>query len=201
MDSPKPRPAHKPRRKKLIRRLVTAVLIVAVLGAGAWFGYRMMSGPAQGSIATVMPDSESSQAPPVELEQFDGKFITFAHPSTYIQRTVKDPPASSLESDQFVVSGMINKLLTVSVTSLPSGKLADDASYYMRSIHPETYKITKVMVQGEPVMVALNSQDYQQAAFWAHGGKLLTFALSSVSMDSNDTNNEYQQMLQSVKWR
>lgn len=185
---------------KLFRRLTILLIVFGVLGAIGFLGYRMMSGPAVGTIATVMPEMQTQDVQEVELEQFDGKYISFAHPTTYMQRVVKDPPPGSLENEQFVVSGMINKLLTIAVNNLPSGKLDDDASYHMRSIHPETYKITKLQVQGETVMLAVNATDYQQAAFWAHGGKLLTFAISSVSMDTSDTNNEYQQMLQSIKW-
>ncbi|HEX8226785.1 MAG TPA: hypothetical protein VF572_02860 [Candidatus Saccharimonadales bacterium] len=197
--------AAKRRKRKGLRRLITALVVLGILGGLGYAAARMMMGPAEGIIVTPIPEQRISQAPQVEFEQFEGSHITFAYPDTYeIQPPNKDN-ANSLESHTLIASGMMNKILTVVVTKLPSGKLEDDSSYYMRTLKPEIYQIKPLNVNGEKVMVALNAKDNQQTAFWVHksadGSKLLTFTMSTVSINSEATAREYQAMLESVRWR
>lgn len=196
-------PKKRKRSKKLVICLVVLLLIAAIGGAG-YAGLQMLTGPAEGTIMNALPP-EAPKTPPVELEQYDGTYISFVHPNTYELQPPNKDDTNSLETHTFIASGMMNKILTVTVTKLPSGKLEDDASYYMRSLHPETYQLKPQTLQGEKVVVALNQKDSQQSAFWVHkstgGNKLLTFTLSSVSINSAATANEYQKMLESVRWR
>lgn len=190
------------RRKKLVGWLVVLIVLAGLAGIG-YAILRMIAGPSEGTIVNSIPPPP--KAATIQLEQFDGTNFSFAHPENYTLRPDKQTDPNSLETETFIASGMISKLLTITVSRLPSGKLEDDASYYMRSIHPETYKLSTQTIQGEKVMVALNSQDYQQAAFWVHktaaGTKMLTFAISSISIDSAVTGQEYQHMLESIRWK
>lgn len=193
----KPRPPKK--SKKRVFWLVL-LAIVAVLGL---VGYRMaqsLLGPAYGTVVTTVPLAQQAP-PPVELEQFDGKHLSFARPITYEQRPPRPDEAKSLESHTFISSGMISKVLLVTVNTLPSGRLEDDASYHMRTLNPDRYKIREIKVKEEKVMIATNTAEHQQTAFWPHGGKLLTFTLTGLSTDSATVNEEYEKMLQSVTWK
>jgi len=190
------------RRRKII---VSILLIMLLITGGATFALiRIMMGPAEGVVINSFPEARSTE-PVVELEQFEGKFFTFAYPNTYVVQPQRKDDTNNLETNTFIASGMMNKILTVTVTSLPSGKLEDDASYYMRSLNLQTYQMKAQSAQGERVVVALNTKDSQQAAFWVHksasGNMLLTFAVSSVSINSQATAQEYQTMLESIRWR
>ncbi len=183
-------------------------MVLITLGVLCFFGYRMMTEPAEGIIVNSSDAVQAPKQPVVQLEQFDGKNFSFAHPDSYVLRQNRpgdNNNPNSLESYNFVMSGMISKLLTVTVTALPSGKLEDDPSYSMRLLHSETYQAKPQTLQGEKVVVIQDKKDYQLVAFWAHtsGGskKLLTFAINSISMDTSNTDTEYQKMLDSIRWR
>jgi hypothetical protein len=191
------------KRKIIVRLLVTLFVLALLVGAG-FVAYQMLIGPSEGTIAANIPDKNPQPAAP-ELEQFEGTYFTFAYPNSYTIQPVTKDDTHNLETHTFIAAGLKHKILTLTVTNLPSGKLEDDTSYYMRSLHPETYTMKPQVIQGDKVVVARSTQDYQQAAFWPHvtkdGGKLLTFSISTVTLDSNNTDQEYQKMLESVRWR
>ena len=194
----------KPRNRR--RKIIISILVIMLLmTGGATFALiKIMMGPAEGVVINSFPEARSTE-PVVELEQFEGKYLTFAYPNTFVVQPQRKDDTNNLETNTFIASGMMSKILTVTVTNLPSGKLEDDASYYMRSLNPQTYQMKPLTIQNEKVVVALNTKDSQQAAFWVHksasGNRLLTFAVSSVSINSQATAQEYQTMLESIRWR
>ena len=201
-------PAHdlapkskKRRNRKKIITVMSILLILICLSAASYAAYKMLLGPSDGIVVNSISDNHVKSVSAPELEQFDGSYVYFAHPATFVLQPPSKDDVNNLETHTFIASGMMNKILTVIVTKLPSAKLEDDSSYLMRNLHPETYKLSAQTVQGEKVVVALNSKDAQQAAFWVHGGKLLTFTISSVTINSQETAQEYQKMLESVRWR
>lgn len=191
----------KSRKRKFAKWLTIFAVLSIMLGAGGYAASQMLIGPSEGVIVNAVPEFRSRAVPAVEYEQYEGTYLTFAYPNTYkVQPANKDNP-NGLETHTLIASGLMSKIVTVTASRLPSGRLEDDASYYMRTLNPQTYKITPQTIQGEKVMVALNAKDSQQSAFWAHGGKLLTFTISSISINSEATMQEYQKMLESVRWR
>ncbi len=190
------------RMPRWLKRLIVAIVVLGVLGGLGYAVLRISSGPSEGTITNDMTaDSSKPTMPPVQYEQFDGKYVSFTHTNVYQEQTAKGDDPNSLESHTFVASGLTHKILSIIVTPLPSGKLVDDPAYYMRSLHPDQYKITNMIVSGEKVALVESAVEEQRAAFWVHGGKLLTFTLSSVSVDAKATAAEYQAMLTSVTWR
>lgn len=194
--------APKRRRKKAII-LGTLLVLLAGLTAAGFGVYRMMIGPAQGTVIAE-PGAVSSPPPAPELEQFDGTYVSFVHPASYVQQPPQSDNNHTLETHIFLAAGMMSKVLTLTVTNLPSGRLEDDASYYMRSLHPEIYRISMQTIAGDKVALAMDSRDNQESAFWVHktpsGPELLTFTLTTASINSQATGDEYQKMLQSVTW-
>jgi hypothetical protein len=204
-DQPIAKPKGR-RRRKIVIILSVLLVFAVILGGLGYAASQMLLGPSEGTIVNSDPYARTrAAAPAVELEQFEGTYVTFAYPDSYTVQPPSKDNANSLETHTFVASGMMSKILTITVTKLPSGKLEDDASYYMRSLHPETYSLKPQMIQGDKVVLALDAKNSQQAAFWAHntkdGGKLLTFTISSVSINSAETAQEYQKMLESIRWR
>ncbi|HEX8182538.1 MAG TPA: hypothetical protein VF575_02960 [Candidatus Saccharimonadales bacterium] len=199
-DASEPKKPKRSLRNKF-KRSIVLLFVTAGLAGVVYICAQMLVGPSEGIIVNAIPENPSQTQSAVELEQFEGVHMTFAYPNTYqVQPATKDN-SNSLETHLLRASGMMSKILTVTVVALPSGRLEDDASYLMRSLHPETYKLTPQTIQGEKVIVALNEKDSQQAAFWVHQGKLLTFTITSVTINSEATAGEYQKMLESVRWR
>ena len=212
-------------KRRWLKVSISIFIILSFLGGLGYIAANMLVGPSEGTIVNSIPDAAPAKRA-VELEQFEGLYVTFALPSSFKPQPAKQDEANnpnSLETHTFVASGLMNKVLTLTVTKLPTGKLEDDSSYYMRSLHPEIYKLIPQVISSEKVIVAESSKDSQQSAFWVHaispaqipkssqatptaaglqaGNKLLTFTISSVSIDSQATADEYKAMLNSIKWR
>jgi hypothetical protein len=192
----------KPKKRWSRRKtaLLVTVLVIGALAAAGYIAKRSLTGPAVGTIITTMPASTRQQQ--VELEQFDGTQISFVHPQTYIEQVSKPVPGE-LEHHIFVSSGMVSKVLTVVVTPLPSGKLEDNASYYMRAQNSAKYHVKTTVVKNEKVVIfsSNDGQQFQQTGFWPHAGKLLTFTMSGVASDMPGMTAEYQDMMTSISWR
>ncbi|HSH55415.1 MAG TPA: hypothetical protein VK983_01155 [Candidatus Limnocylindrales bacterium] len=187
------------KKQRIMRRLVGTLLVLSGLGVGVYSVLQMISGPAEGTVITSIPVSQNEK-PPVELEQYDGKYLTFARPVTYRPQSMKQQSAASLESQTFVATGMASKVLVVTVSTLPGQRLEDDASYSMRKLHPEKYKLQELKVKGERVVLASSQAEFQEVAFWPHQGRLLIFALSGMAAEREAVMAEYMQMLESVAW-
>ncbi len=190
-------PSKKPRKKKFFVALVVTSAVVC--GAG-YSAAQAMLGPAEGTVITTVPLAKPV-AQPVELEQFDGKHISLVRPVFYAAQPPRKPEANSLESYTFIASGMATKVLIATVMPLPSGRLEDEASYTMRTLHPSRYKITELKAKNEKVMVAVDAAEHQTTAFWPHGNKLLMLTLTGISTDTPVVQEEYYKMIHSVVWR
>lgn len=185
--------------RRTIALTVVAVFVSIFVGTG-YAVHTVMSGPAMGTVVDNL--AAVSRPVPVELQQFDGKYFSFVHPMTYIDQKSKPDP-SSLESQMFVSSGMMRKIITATITNLPSGKLEDDSSYAMRLQNPDKYKIKYVVIKNERVAIATakSSQEFQQTAFWPHDGKLLLFSMTGVSVEPAAMAVEHETMVRSFSWR
>lgn len=194
-----------PKKRRLGKRrmLLLVLLVILAAVAGGFFAMRQaLNSPAVGNVVTTLP--QSTRQATIELEQFDGANFSFVHPMTYIKQTTKQQPLpNEIESHTFMSSGVVSKMLIISLTKFPSGKLDDDASYYMRTQNPSRYKMRTIVVKNETVATFTDSSDqqYQQTAFWTHGGKLLTFTLSGVAADTPSMTREFNDMVQSIGWR
>lgn len=181
--------------------MVVFAIVLLALGGSVYGAQRFMSGPAVGNSISSLPSATKST--PIELEQFDGTLFSFVHPMSYIEQVTKPAAnATSLESRTFISSGMVSKVLVVTVSKLPSGKLEDDSSYAMRQQNPDKYKLQSTVIKNEKVMLATNSdgQQYQQTAFWPHGDKLLTFTMTGTASNIPAMTAEYQDMIGTISW-
>lgn len=192
----------KPKKRLSGRKKVLLVLVVflALLGGSGYALSQTLTGPAIGTVVTNLP--AVTKPTEVELEQFDGTLFSFVHPMSYIEQANKPNP-NNLEARTFISSGMATRIVTIVVTKFQSGRLEDDPSYLMRSQETTKYKMRSLVIKNEKVVVfnSTDPQQYQQAAFWPHQGKLLTFTMTGVASDPEGMNKEYQYMLESISWR
>lgn len=194
----------KPRRKLRKRWVVLIVLFILLAAAagGAYAARKTLTSPAVGNVVSTLPPVTRDSD--VELQQYDGTAISFVEPMTYIEQAGKGQQLpNQIESHTFISSGVVSKVVTVTVSKLPSGRLEDDSSYYMRTQNPAKYKMKAIVVKNETVVIFRNTdtQQYQQTAFWAHAGKLLTFNMSGVANDIPGMTQEFNDMVNSVTWR
>jgi hypothetical protein len=174
-----------------------------LLASAAAICVRALMGPAEGSVITKPASvaAKSTESQPVQLEQFDGTYISFVYPDSFTvnARATAEPPM--LEKHLLVTHGVAVKLLTMVVMPLPHGGLQEDSSYLMRTQHPDLYQMRTVTVNGEPVTIAKKAGTFEQVAFWPHGGKLLTIAISGSSSDTATDETMYTNIVKSVTWR
>lgn len=197
--------AKPPRQKRRLRkRWVVLIILVLLLGAVGGGGYAMrktLTSPVNGEVVETLPISP--QQTPIGLAQFDGTYFSFVHPETYIEQpTGSQKIPNELESHIFVSSGMVSHIVTIVVSQLPSGNLNDDSSYYMRTQDPARYHMKTSVIKNEKVITFTNNDgsQYEQTAFWAHGGKLMTFAMTGIAADTPSMTVEYTDMVNSVTW-
>lgn len=184
-------------------KFLIAIIVLASLGGGGWFvAHQLMAGPAIGTV--MLPPEATQPKPQVELEQFDGTNFSIVHPLTMMRQDTKPQPnLSQLEAHSFVSTTLNGQYLSAIVSKLPSGSLTDDSSYYSRNQDPTNYKKKILVVKNEQVIVFTSSDGQQmiQAAFWAHGSKLLTVVLTSMEGDTASSVAEFTKIVQSLTWR
>lgn len=192
------------KRKPRKRRVVTVVLllVVLVLGAGIYLLRGNFTKPVEGKVvSSEMPDANTPQT---EQEQFDGATFSLVHPMQYIEQPTKTAPLpNEIESHIFVSSGMVSKVLTTVVVKLPSRKLEDNQSFYMRSQDSGKYHMKSTAIKGDNVVLfsSNDGQQFQQSRYWAHGDKLLIISLTGQATDIPALTNECNDMVGSVTWR
>lgn len=189
-------------RFRLKKWMVILAVVLLLAGGGTYGARKFMSQPAVGTSISSLPSA--SRTTPVELEQFDGTLFSFVHPMSYIEQITK-PTANttSLESRTFISSSMVSKVLTITISKLPSGKLEDESSYVMRTQNPDKYKIRPTVLKNEKVLIATNNdgQQYQQTAFWPHGDRLMIFTMTGAAGNAQAMTAEYQAMIGTISWR
>lgn len=199
MSHPEPAPKRKKSRKK---KFIVLFIVLGLIGGSGYMLSRTLTGPAVGTAVSSLPNTTRQQ--PIELEQFDGTTFSFVHPITYVEQNIKaQPNPNNLESRTFISTGMVSRVLTITVSKLPSNKLEDDASYTMRAQNPSKYQMRPAVLKNEKVVVATSSdgQQYQQVAFWAHEGKLMTFTMSGMATNTQAMTAEYNEMIGTISWR
>lgn len=202
--APKVQKVRQPRNKWSRKRKILTTLVVTTLLVGGMYYYihKTLTGPAMGTVITSVPTNARKSE--VELEQFDGKLYSFVHPVMFGEQLQKPGQVqNNLESHRFVGSQMATQVLTQVVTALPSKNPEDDASYKMRMLDKERYKRKDMVVKNEKVVVFTSdsSGQLEQAAFWVHGDKLLTFVMSGSAADPQETKQQYNDMVTSITWR
>jgi len=192
-------------RKKLSKkaRFFRFVVVLVLIGGGGWYVYqKTLTGPAVG---TVMASATATDPKPqVELEQFDGTYFSFVHPMNFIEQVAKPQPnLNDIEHHTFLSTAMTSQYLTTIVEKFTSTNLSDDSSYNMRFQNPKKYQRKILVVKNEQVTVFTTDDgtQFEQSAFWLHGGKLLIMTLTGLSGDNQVTINEFTAMVQSLVWR
>ncbi|HSH31283.1 MAG TPA: hypothetical protein VK963_01305 [Candidatus Saccharimonadales bacterium] len=187
------------RLPKNSRLLLLGLLLVPLIGVVLL--WKSVNSPAIGTITKSAPPQGNVAEPEVELEQLDGRYISFTHPTSYKVSPKEPVNAAALEQYVLVSGSFPSKLLAVTVTRLPSGSLADDSSYKLRQLQSETYLEQKRRIDGDQVSLMIKRAGFERVTFWPHNGMLATIVLSSGAPDQDELEQEYARILESWRWQ
>ncbi len=178
------------------------LLGVAIIVAAAFIGFKMINSPAEGAIKNVLPAAAPNEPKTSYIEK-QGTYITFSYPDKYEDNKAARPTNTDLE--HFLLLGRQNgaRLLAITVTQLPSGKLIDDSGYSFRLNHKETYvQSTTKLPNGQTAMIMANQTvNFEKTAFIMYGTKLASVALSSAGGQQDELQTEFDSIVSSVTWK
>jgi hypothetical protein len=183
-----------------LKRFVIALSLAAMGAAAANYCAHHISGPASGAVVTKQARN-SAQTNKVSTYQLEGDYLSFSYPNSFTvsPEQALAPGVSQQNRLSQVRDGSQSLVLTV--TNLPSGRLDDDPSYHMRTLHPETYALTQQTIGDNHLVIASRQDSFEKVAFWPHSNKLATIALSGTTANLTAANAAFSDILRSVSWR
>lgn len=179
---------------------ITMVIMGLVVGGVVIMILRYTSAPVTVDLSQVEPSVKLTPTPLNGRGLLTGLYVQLEYPGEFDQvaRLQNDPTA--LEQYNIGSKASYRRTISVNVRKLESGNLSDDASYKLRSVHPEDYTETKQAVTGAKVSLMTKKDGHEQTMFWVQGTKLLTVSASST--ESGDNVQAFLAVVrESVKWR
>ncbi|MDD5083962.1 MAG: hypothetical protein PHT88_03455 [Candidatus Moranbacteria bacterium] len=203
-------PEAKP--KNMVKKLVF-LLMCAAMFAGVWMVTRMQQ-PSQGVIRKSPTQVSSVTAPPQEKIRLEGEYLSFAHLSSYTpvakleESEAKDgevsvkKPGAFLQSDFLIAyTAASSKKIAVSVESLPSSNLEDNASFKFRISSPKLYTQSMADIGKEKVILFVRDGDTrEQSVFLRHNALVVPVVLSSSNTSLESMREELLAIANSVEW-
>ncbi|HVQ43384.1 MAG TPA: hypothetical protein VMT30_00235 [Candidatus Saccharimonadia bacterium] len=204
-DGREPGEAERPRRRGRAHMAawLSSLVVVGALAGGVVVGVmRLVDGPVEAQ-AKVLGQVQTEAAPtatPADTNVLAGLIISFTYPGMFDQVSQSKSDAQVLE--QYTIGSKTNyrHRVAVEVRPLPSGQLADDASWRVREIHAADYRASAEVVGGETVKFMTKTDGHEQTLFWPHGGKNLTISITST--DPHDDISAIMALIKgSLRWK
>ena len=185
-------PKKFPKLKKRYAIIGAFVLVAAVI-----VGFiKSLNGPA---IGTIIQQPAGVITPPTIYVEEAGEYLTFQHPEAYQAQRDDKRNSTALESYNLVQTANGSRQLTVSVSNLNSGKLADNSGYSLRKSKPNEYQELNMTLGGQKIVVMSKiNAHFEKAAFLLKGKRLATFALTSGAANVEELNEEFTKILESA---
>lgn len=186
----------------LIRRHLKWVFwLVVVTGMGCWLvvGVRWLNRPALGVIKSPAADSEAAMMPAAWVS-LDGELAVFMHRDDLSQRPAQN---HQLPGDQLILvaQGGVQRQLAIEAIAI-NRPLNEDPSVRMRRQDPGTYTEERRTIAGDEVIIfSRQGSSYEQVAFWRHGGRVATIALTATVSSNQALKDEFAQILVSWRWK
>jgi len=188
------------------------LLVCILLGlVGLWFAWKQITAPATGTAVVTdasksLKNSSKSAKTPGATEIKTGYFELNLPTGYRIQATSSSVPGLLYQKTLIKPSTMGSVVIAIGLKNLPDGGLQGDTSYQLRVKNPTRYTMTSETINGQPIVLASDSQAGSITAFIARGGYLATVSASSgVSNPTNDNNETQRKALQPVleawRWR
>jgi hypothetical protein len=175
---------------------------------------KLLTAPVQGhkiAVDHAIKQSQSTTPKPVPASILQNQYFRLQLPIGYSPQTNTAPLPTGILLTQTILKTSTNgtEIITVSVTGLPTGGLANNSSYQLRVQSPQIYKITTQTIAGDTLSLSkrIDGQSGEVVAFWPHGAWLatvsLTTGLDDNSSDSQQTANltDLQTLLANWQWQ
>ena len=193
-------------RFKLKKRYIIAVTLLGVMGAGAVWGYRFLSGENQGKVqppevaaalAEVAPKAE--EAPLVSLTT---QYLLLKYEAVYGDVRNLGPEPNALERYLLIArqGSLGSKTIAVTIKNLVGGKVEEESAYDMRQNQPDVYKEISQSIAGKQ-MIFMQKVDGSEVTFFAtHHNWLAIIALTTTGAGDN-LMKEATTMAEKLEWR
>lgn len=182
----------------------TKITIISVLGialaAGA--GFLWINSSNEGTIKPANT-ADTQKTNPNSTKNFDGKYMKFTYPSSYLSQTLKASD-NDLELYRLSANTTYDKNLNASVSTLPQGRLDQNSAYLLRKTRTDLYKESQVPFNGGTASVWTRNDNQEVTAFIQQGNRvaLLSFVQSGTYGDSvNDLPKEADPIIRSFAWK
>lgn len=185
--------------------LIRALVFFVLLTTGIYFIFALLKKPSVGNVRALDAEQPLIAEKPGENEWFEGKYISFAHLTSYKEKkhTIETEEGKNILESAFFSEGGINgKKIALIVEKLSGGNMEESANYNMRQAYPDRYKKEKFS-RGETQGVAFSlysQQSFEKVIFIQNGNLLAELALASSLPPDDDLNLEIENIAGSIKW-
>lgn len=199
--------------KKMVKKTILFIAVAAVLFSVTMV-WRMQK-PSQGIVKQGPAQTSSAATQSKEKIRLDGKYLSFAYPSSYASAekpedaVAQDQKTQEAKPDSFKQSAFLtsytatsSKKIAVSVEAVKSGILEDNTSFKFRVSSPKLYTQSMAEVNGEKIILFTRSEDiHEQSFFMKHNGLVASIVLSSANADLESMKEELTAVAASVEWK
>lgn len=177
-------------------------VIILLLLAGVAYGAYVFSSPATGTVNNSVKTKDVAK-PAESFVRVEGKTISFSYPSKFHSVTAEKLSANEVEKYVYLNPRTISQNMNVIVRRLPSGNLADDSGFNLRTSNPTTYpKQTKVLGGKTWVIFSESAANANKVAYLEANGLDLNVAFVSADItQKDDMTKSFEHVLASMQWQ
>jgi hypothetical protein len=192
---------QKSSKKSRLKWLVIGCLVILVLGIVGLL--KSLSSPTDGVIKTGGQVAAQAAKPETAQKTLDGQYISLKYPDGFAEIGSGRPAANQLEIHRLAKGPSPFWNLAVSVSQLPNGNPADDASYNLRKVSPGRFSLEHIQAGQQSVDVfADQGAGFSKVAFVPHGQEMATIALTSSDIfHIKELQQTLTSVLNSLEWK
>jgi len=127
------------------------LMLLILVGVIVYFLWRYLNKPAIGKVRVLEQSQPINKALLPEKERFQGKYVSFSHYSSYIEKSheiAEDEQSNILESAFFSEQSINAKKIALTVEKLSGGNMENSANYKLRITYPERYQKSEFYQNG-----------------------------------------------------
>lgn len=192
----------KPSEKKKRWPWIVLTLFILV-GASVYFIWQYLNKPAIGDVRVVEQKQTANTPLLREKERFEGKYVTFAHYSSYVEKSheiTEDKQSNILESAFFAQQDINSKKIALTVEKLSGGNMENSSNYKLRITYPKLYKKSEFYQNGISGIEfsADNDQEREKVFFVQRENILVTLAITGFITGDEESDFEAKELVGSL---
>jgi hypothetical protein len=182
---------------------IIVLALLVLLGTGIYFLWQYLNKPAIGDVH-VAEQSQAINKPLLpEKESFQGKYVSFVHYSSYIEKSHKiesDEKNNILESAFFSEQSINAKKIALTVEKLPGGNMENSANYKLRITYPQRYQKSEFYQNGvQGIEFSANNDQANEKVFFVQKENILvTLSISGLLSADENSDSEAKDLVGSL---